>query len=126
MEKTNEILQADTSSKNIILHHLSSFQDNNLESVVADYINESILITHDKTYSGPEEIKGFFQNLMQHFPKQKSNFQLDKLVVNEDLAFIVWHATTPSLNVSLGTDTFIIKNEKIIQQTFAGQMEFLT
>jgi hypothetical protein len=45
--------------------------------------------------------------------------------VSDELVFIVWHATTPSLEVALGTDTFLIKRGKINRQTFAGQMKFL-
>jgi ketosteroid isomerase-like protein len=112
-------------SRNIVMHHLGSFQDNDLEAVIADYTNESILITQDRTYKGPAEIKDFFAGLMTHFPKQKSSFELDKVVVNNELVYIVWHATTPSLDVALGTDTFIIRDGKIYQQTFAGQMKFI-
>ena len=115
----------DDASRFIVMHHLGSFQDNDLEAVVSDYTNESILVTQDATYKGPEEIKGFFAALMNHFPKQKSSFELDKVVVNNDLVYIVWHANTPSLEVSFGTDTFIVKNGKIYQQTFAGQMKFI-
>jgi ketosteroid isomerase-like protein len=112
-------------SRNIIMHHLGSFQDNDLEAVIADYTNESVLITQDATYKGPEEIKGFFAALMIYFPKQQSGFELDKIVVNNELVYIVWHATTPSLHVSLGTDTFIVRDGKIYQQTFAGQLKFI-
>lgn len=111
--------------RNIILHHLQSFQNNDLEAVIGDYTDESILITQDATYTGPEEIRNFFAGLMIHFPKQKSTFKLDKVIVKNELVYIVWRANTPTLDVSLGTDTFIIKDDKIYQQTFAGQMIFL-
>jgi len=109
--------------REIIMHHLGSFRDNDLEAVVSDYTSESVLITQDATYSGLEEIKAFFAGLMLHFPKQESRFELDKLVVDDGLAYIAWHANTPSLNVSLGTDTFILKEGKIHRQTFAGEMK---
>jgi ketosteroid isomerase-like protein len=112
-------------SRNIVMHHLGSFQDNDLEAVIADYTKESVLVTQDATYKGPEEIKNFFADLMIHFPKQKSSFELDKLVANNELVYIVWHANTPSLNVALGTDTFIIRDGKIYQQTFAGLLKFI-
>ena len=112
-------------SRYIILHHLASFQDNDLEAVISDYTTESVLITQDTTYKGTEEIKGFFAALMIHFPKQKSSFEMDKVVVNNELVYIVWHANTPTLDVSLGTDTFILRDGKIYQQTFAGQMKFI-
>jgi len=111
--------------RNIILHHLHSFQNNDLEAVIGDYTDESILITQDAIYTGPEEIRNFFAGLMIHFPKQKSTFKLDKVIVKNELVYIVWRANTPTLDVSFGTDTFIIKDDKIYQQTFAGQMIFL-
>ena len=116
-------IQSDVST-NLLMRHLNSFIDNDLQAVMLDYTDQSVFITQDATYIGLNEIKEFFTNLMIHFPKQKCLFELDKMVVKNELGFIVWHATTPSLVVSLGTDTFIIKDEKILQQTFAGQMSY--
>jgi predicted SnoaL-like aldol condensation-catalyzing enzyme len=104
------------------MRHLSSFQENNLQAVMSDYTNESVLITQDATYEGPDEIMAFFTSLIAQFPKQKSSFELDKIVVNGELVYIVWHGKTPSLDVPFATDTFIIKDGKIHQQTFAGQI----
>ena len=124
---TNELVLSALSkdSENVLLRHLHSFGNNDLEALMSDYTEQSVLITHDKTYNGRNEIKTFFKELMTHFPKEDSNFKLEKLVVNDELGFIVWQASTPSLQVSLGTDTFLIKGGKIYQQTFAGQMKFL-
>lgn len=115
----------DDASRNTIMHHLNSFQENDLEAVMSDYTNESVLITRDAIYSGTTEIKLFFSGLMTHFPKQKSSFQLDKMIVNNGLIYIVWHAKTPTLDVPLGSDTFILKDGKIYQQTYVGQMKFI-
>jgi len=123
-DETRETILSDASS-NIIMHHLSSFQDNDLEAVMSDYTDQSILITQDATYKGPGEIKAFFVGLMTHFPKQRSSFELDKVVINDGLVYIVWHANTPSVDVPLGSDTFIIKDGKIYQQTFVGQLNFI-
>jgi ketosteroid isomerase-like protein len=116
--------ELNNASRDTVMHHLVSFQSNDLESVVADYTNESVLVTHDATYKGPEEIREFFAALMVHFPKQQTNFELDKMVVHDELVYIVWHANTPSLDVPFGTDTFIVRDGKIYRQTFAGQLKF--
>ncbi|QEC70042.1 nuclear transport factor 2 family protein [Panacibacter ginsenosidivorans] len=110
-------------SKELLQRHLGYFLDNNLKALITDYTNESVLIAHDTIYTGPEEIKGFFAKLMPHFPKQKSSFEIDETVINGDLVYIIWHGKTPSLDVPFATDTFIIKNDKIQQQTFAGQLK---
>ncbi|MEP7280024.1 MAG: nuclear transport factor 2 family protein [Bacteroidota bacterium] len=127
MKNAEEIGEAalNDDTKNIIMHHLGSFQDNDLEAVITDYTNESVLITQDEIYTGQDQIKHFFAGLMIHFPKHQSDFNLDKMIICNKLVYIVWHASTPSLEVSLGTDTFIINNGKISQQTFAGLLKFI-
>ncbi len=112
-------------SRNVLQHHLNSFQENDLEGILSDFTNESVLITPEKNYTGLEEIKEFFVNLLSHFPKQKSSFEIEKTVIQDDLVYIVWHGKTPSLEIPFATDTFIIKNGMIHRQTFAGQLKFI-
>ncbi len=124
IDRTKET-SLDDISKEVVMRHLNSFLDNNLEAVLSDYTSESVLITQAATYSSLEEIRAFFVGLSMHFPQQKSSFELDKIVANDDLVYIVWHAKTPSLQVPIGSDTFIIKDGKIYQQTFVGQLNFI-
>ena len=124
LNEPKETSQSDVST-NLVMHHLNSFMDNDLQTLMLDYTDKSVLITSDATYTGLNEIKQFFTNLIIHFPKQEFKFELDKITVKDELGFIVWHANTPSLIVSFGTDTFIIKDNKILQQTFAGQLNFI-
>jgi ketosteroid isomerase-like protein len=109
----------------VLKRHLNSFLHNDLELLMSDYNNDSVLVTQDTTYKGPVAIKSFFTGLVAHFPTQQSKFELDKLVIEGNMAFITWHAKTPTVEVTLGTDTFFITEGKIVQQTFAGQMNFL-
>ena len=115
----------DDVAKRIVLHHLSAFQNNDLTALMSDYTAESVFITQDATYTGRLEIEAFLGGLMAHFPKQLSTINLDKMVVDDHLAYIVWHAKTPSLEVILGSDTLVIRGGKIHQQTFAGLLKFL-
>ena len=107
----------------LLTHHLSSFQDNDLEALMADYTDESILITADARYDGRAEIRTFFSALMPQFPKQDTHFELDTMTVVDDLLFIVWHASTPTVKVALGSDTLLVRQGKIHRQTFVGQIE---
>lgn len=112
-------------TKGIISNHLQSFQNNDLKAVLSDYTEDSILMTQTKTYTGLKEIEAFFFGLLIHFPKGRSNFDLEQLFVSNELAYIVWKAKTPTLHVPIGTDTFFVKEGKIHQQTFAGQLIYL-
>lgn len=109
-EKTKEVLE----------HHWKTFQANDLEGTMADYTEESVLITPDKTFKGLNEIRENFVNAFAVLPTDSTTMQLDKTVVQQDVAYIIWKATSPKLKITFGTDTFIIQNGKIIRQTYAG------
>ncbi|GAA4433742.1 hypothetical protein GCM10023188_23690 [Pontibacter saemangeumensis] len=109
-DKTQEVLD----------HHWEAFSQNDMEAVMADYTEESVLITPDRTYAGLEEIRTNFENAFKAFPKDQTTFQLNKSVVEGDVAYILWQAKTPAFNLSYATDTFIIRDGKIISQTYAG------
>jgi hypothetical protein len=115
----------DSVTESILMRHLACFQANELEAVISDYTDDSILVTEDATFVGVSQIRDFFAGLITHFPKQNFSFELNKIVVRNELAFIVWSAKTPSLEVALGSDTFIIKDGKIYRQTFVRQVTFL-
>jgi hypothetical protein len=42
--------------------------------------------------------------------------------VDGDTAYIVWKAETANNLFEIGSDTFIVKNGKIVTQTFAGKI----
>lgn len=109
-EKTKEVLE----------HHWKTFQANDLEGTMADYTEESVLITPDKTYVGLQEIRDNFIAAFEAFPKDSSTLQLDKSIVHDDIGYIIWQATTPRFKLQYGTDTFVIRDGKIVRQTYAG------
>ncbi len=107
-------------TKVVLEHHLKAFGENDLAGVMADYTAESILVTPDSTYIGLESIESLFAGLLPAFPTEGTVLEIDNMFIQDELAYILWHADTPALDVPLGTDTFIIVDGKILKQTFAG------
>jgi hypothetical protein len=122
--KTVSIDEAIT--KSVLDHHLQTFQGNDLEGVMADYTEESVLITPDRTFTGLAEIRENFVGAFQALPNPGTTMTVVKSVVSKDVAYIVWTATTPTLNFKYATDTFIIQDGKIIRQTYAGDVVAVT
>ena len=116
----DEPLTIEEVSENVINHHLASFAENDLEAVVSDYTDGSIIITPDSTFKGIEQISSFFEGLFPGFPSDSTAFVMDNMVIENEVVYIIWHCSTPSLDIPLGTDTFIIKDGKINVQTFAA------
>ena len=111
---------SEESTSKVLDHHWVAFGANDLEAVMADYTDESILITPEKTYKGLKEIRDNFVFAFTVFPKGKSTLKLRKSIVQQEVGYITWEATTPKMKKSFNTDTFIIHDGKIVRQTYAG------
>jgi hypothetical protein len=109
-------------TRKVFDHHFQTFKDNDLEGVMADYTEESVLITPDQTFKGLAEIRQNFVNAFNALPREGTTFTVDKTVISGDVAYFVWRATTPTLVFKYATDTFIIKGGKIVSQTYAGDV----
>lgn len=117
-EAANDIDESNT--KKVLDHHWVAFKANDLEETMKDYTEESVLITPNATYTGLEEIRTNFVNAFKGFPKDSATFNLEKSVVVKDVGYILWNSKTPAFNLTYGTDTFIVRDGKIVRQTFAG------
>lgn len=107
----------------VLEHHWETFKNNDLEGVMEDYTEESLLITPDTAYRGLDEIRGNFISAFKAFPVDEDPLTLKKTVVEKDVGYIIWEASTPSMELRFATDTFIIRNGKIIRQTYGGITE---
>lgn len=104
----------------VLDHHWETFVANDLEGVMADYTEESVLITPDVTYVGLDEIRQNFINAFKAFPVKEGKLILNQSEVVKDVGYILWEADVPDFNLTYATDSFIIRNGKIIRQTYAG------
>lgn len=108
------------STQDVLHRHLQAFGSGDLDSLIADYSEDSLLIARDKTYRGPDEIRGIFAAVLSDLFKPNTyEFALERTEIVGEVAYIVWHAEKPGARVPLGTDTYIIRNGEIVLQTFA-------
>ena len=107
-------------TQEVLTRHLKSFGD--LARTMADYTDESRFFTPDGLLRGPEAIRRFFAKLFEEFAKPGSSFEMLREEVDGDTAYIEWKAETADNRFELGTDTLIIRNGKIVTQTFAQKI----
>ena len=50
----------DSVTRKIIEHHFSAFKENDLENILSDYSDESIIFTPDTVYRGLKQIESLF------------------------------------------------------------------
>ena len=123
INNTQQEAISEEKTKEVLDHHWAAFKANDLEETMKDYSGESVLITPNATYRGLDEIRNNFISAFKLFPKDSTIFRLDKSVVVKDVGYILWKAQTPAFHLSYATDSFIIRDGKIVRQTYAGVAE---
>lgn len=114
-DKPAAAANAAAATQKTFAHHLGAFADG-LDAVMTDYSDRSILITPTKTYRGKQEIRAFFDAFMKGAePGFWQAFKIRTQLVDGETAFLVWEAKP---FMSMATDTFIVRNKKIVTQTF--------
>ena len=103
-------------------YHLESFGNNDLDELMNDYTEQSEVWTPEGDIVGLKAISSFFSYAFTLFPKGSTRLDLKKMIVKENKAYIVWDAESPVINVPIGTDTFIVKDGRILLQTTAFQI----
>jgi hypothetical protein len=89
-----------------------------VDAVMQDYTDQSILITHEATYRGLAEIRGFFTALFRQLPAGFfETVRMQRQEIVGEVAYILWQREPV---ITQATDTFVVRNGKILVQTFAA------
>ncbi len=112
------------STETVLHHHLEAFAAGDVDETMEDYTDESVLIIPDATLTGRDEIRAAFTEFYSGlFRPGTYEFTMDRIEAVRDIAYIVWHSINEGAEVTLGTDTFVIRDGKIVVQTFAARIE---
>jgi ketosteroid isomerase-like protein len=112
------------STRSVVEHHIEALGKGDLDAVMEDYTEQSVLVTTQGAVSGLDNLRGGFQGAIDGLFKPGAHqFNLDELVVEGEVAVIVWTLTSEAVDVPFGTDTFIVRDDKIVVQTAAIQIQ---
>ena len=111
---------ASDTTQAVLDHLLESFMAVDVDAIMADYDDNSIVITPDVTIRGTAEIRGFFDEFVKALtPDFLAAFDMKKVEVDGDIAYIAWSVGDA---VPLGSDTLVVTDGKIRVQTVAIYM----
>ena len=65
-------------TQQILDHHLASFGKGDLDGILEDYTEKSLLITPDSVMRGPGELRPLFQAFFAEFAKPGASFEMKK------------------------------------------------
>ena len=106
------------------LHHWHAFGTGDVEAIMADYAEDAVLITPDGALKGHAQIRSLFAQIFANmFLPDTTSLNLAKQVVEGEIAYILWSGSSAHYKAPLATDTFVMRDGKIVAQTFAAQVE---
>ena len=111
-----------SSTKDVIDRHLKYFDRGDLKGVLSDYAPGAVMFTPDGPLKGPDAIRPLFQALIAEFGKPGASFNMKLQSVEGDYAYILWSAETADNVYQLATDTFVVRDGKIVAQSFTSKI----
>lgn len=106
-----------TCTQDVIEHHLDAFfQD--IEHVMEDFTEESVVVTSDGAYRGRAQIRSFFSALLGSLPEGfEKTVRINRRELVGDIAFLLWEAKPW---FPFCTDTCVVRDGEIAYQTYAA------
>jgi ketosteroid isomerase-like protein len=90
---------------------------------VSDYSADAVLFTPDGPLKGHGAIREFFRTLVKEFRQPGTTFSMQLQSIDGDFAYALWSAETVDHVYEMATDTHVVRDGKIVAQSFAGQIK---
>jgi ketosteroid isomerase-like protein len=110
------------STKEVLDNHLKCFGEGDLKGILSDYAPGAVLFTSAGPLRGADAMRPLFQALIAEFGKPGAAFRMKQQSVEGDYAYILWAAETADNVYEVGTDTFVVRDGKIVAQSYTGKI----
>jgi ketosteroid isomerase-like protein len=112
-----------STTEEVLRRHVKCFFDGDLEGIVSDYSADAVLFTAGGPLKGHDPIREFYRALMKEFGQPGTTFALQLQSIDGDFAYALWSAETADNVYEMATDTHVVRDGKIVAQSFAGQIK---
>ena len=100
-------------------HHLQVFAAGDIDGILADYSDDSVMLYGARTWRGLAGAREFFTLWLTEWLPAGSRFDLIDRQATADLMYLTWTAESDAYVFDFGTDTFLIRDGKVLRQTVA-------
>ena len=117
------------STKGVLERHLKCFGAGDLAGLLADYVADTVVFRPNGfggpgggVAKGPAALRAVFSIVLAEFARPGTRFEMRQQAIEGDYGYIVWEAETAQNVYELGSDTFIVKDGKIVAQSIAAKI----
>jgi ketosteroid isomerase-like protein len=79
----------EAATKKLLLHHLTAFGNNNIDEIMIDYSEQSIIFCDKGAIKGMEKIRQFLEEMFRLI-LAGSEFEMKQLTISQQWAHIIW------------------------------------
>ena len=99
----------------VFAHHGKALAAGDLDEIVADYADDSVVITSAGIARGKDGVRTVFAKLLDDLPN--AAWDLKTQILDGDVLFLEWAADSAVNRVDDGVDTFVFRDGMIQAQT---------
>ena len=99
----------------VFAHHGKALAAGDLDEIVADYADDSVVITAAGVARGKDGVRNAFATLLDELPD--AAWDLKTQIFAGDILFLEWAADSAVNRVDDGVDTFVFRDGMIRAQT---------
>ncbi len=110
-------------TEEVLRRHVKCFFEGDLEGIVSDYPEDAVLFTPNGPLKGHDPIREFFRGLIKEFGQPGTTFSMQLQSIDGDWAYSLWSAETADNAYAMATDTHVVRDGKIVAQSFAGHIK---
>jgi ketosteroid isomerase-like protein len=95
----------------IFQHHGEALAAGDLDEILADYTEDSVLIAPSGVSRGPHQIRQVYVEFFAELPD--AELDVPRLIFEGDVLYLEWTAEASTGRVTDGTDTFVFSDDAI-------------
>ena len=111
-----------STTEEVLRRHVKCFFEGDLEGLVSDYSADAVFFTPDGPLKGHGPIREFLHGLIKEFEQPGTTFSMQLQSIDGEFAYVLWSAETADNVYEMATDTHVVRDGKIVAQSFAGQI----
>ena len=107
------------SPEQLVARHLAAAAQGDVEAIVADYADDAVTISPGGVTRGKEELRKLFTGIFGGAPGSRAPLVVQQQVFTDEIGYITWTQNAGTPAEVHGSDTFLVRDGKIVAQTVA-------
>ena len=111
------------STNDVLDHHLKAIEQGDVNAVLSDYAPDAVLFRSDGVFKGVAAIRPVFDKFVAEFQTPGATSKTKQRLVAGDYGYMLWMGETADNIYELATDTFVVREGKIVAQSFTATIK---